>query len=366
MTDWGAIHVVERARTTCGTSTSTSRSGTDRFHRRVRIGQELARVRDDRGRSQRLINETYTAFVQSFMATPPRPDVDSLENLTRRDHRRPGAHGRQRALDRRHGHRRLRDAPRSSSAGWAAAYRPGERLRFNIPAGTISGEMKLERGSRRVGSARVHDQRRHVRRVRGPRPGVDASTSTHSSTATSRSTRARSPSRASRRLLVSADLRQVGLLRHRQAAARLHRCRVAALPLRRRGEGQDRRHQPHLRRARRQVPRRYLVKDIESLQPHLRAAIERVATFDGLPGVRRHAASTPRPGRRGSPAATSPTCAAMQITDLAVVAPLDDAGRHAVARRAAATSSTIRRHRARLPEPRSRVGRRCRAASRSG
>ena len=31
--------------------------------------------------SRRLINETYTAFVQGFMATPARPDVDSLENL---------------------------------------------------------------------------------------------------------------------------------------------------------------------------------------------------------------------------------------------------------------------------------------------
>ena len=29
--------------------------------------------------SQRLINETYTAFVQGFMATLARPDVDSLE-----------------------------------------------------------------------------------------------------------------------------------------------------------------------------------------------------------------------------------------------------------------------------------------------
>src|SRR5688572_31316654 len=32
--------------------------------------------------SQRLINETYSAFLQGFMATPPRPDVESLENLT--------------------------------------------------------------------------------------------------------------------------------------------------------------------------------------------------------------------------------------------------------------------------------------------
>jgi excinuclease UvrABC ATPase subunit len=32
--------------------------------------------------SQRLINETYSAFLQSFMGSPPRPDVDALHNLS--------------------------------------------------------------------------------------------------------------------------------------------------------------------------------------------------------------------------------------------------------------------------------------------
>jgi len=32
--------------------------------------------------SQRLINETYSAFVQRFMPTLARPDVDILEGLT--------------------------------------------------------------------------------------------------------------------------------------------------------------------------------------------------------------------------------------------------------------------------------------------
>src|SRR5918999_2611321 len=32
--------------------------------------------------SKRLINETYSAFVQGFMPSPARPDVESLENLT--------------------------------------------------------------------------------------------------------------------------------------------------------------------------------------------------------------------------------------------------------------------------------------------
>src|SRR5688572_32643068 len=47
--------------------------------------------------SRRLINETYTAFLQCIMATPARPDVDSLENLTPAiivDHERMGANAR--------------------------------------------------------------------------------------------------------------------------------------------------------------------------------------------------------------------------------------------------------------------------------
>src|SRR5258705_11317645 len=32
--------------------------------------------------SQRLINETYTAFIQNFMPSLARPDVDSLRNLS--------------------------------------------------------------------------------------------------------------------------------------------------------------------------------------------------------------------------------------------------------------------------------------------
>ncbi len=47
--------------------------------------------------SQRLINETYPAFVQSFMASPARPDVDTLENLSAAivvDQERMGANSR--------------------------------------------------------------------------------------------------------------------------------------------------------------------------------------------------------------------------------------------------------------------------------
>ena len=56
--------------------------------------------------SRRLIDETYSTFVQVFMPTLARPDVDVLDGLNDRDHRRPGAPRCEPALDPRHRHRR--------------------------------------------------------------------------------------------------------------------------------------------------------------------------------------------------------------------------------------------------------------------
>src|ERR1700709_2094231 len=54
--------------------------------------------------SQRLANETYSAFVQGFMPTLARPEVDVLDGLST-DHRRPAADGCRRPLHGRHRHR---------------------------------------------------------------------------------------------------------------------------------------------------------------------------------------------------------------------------------------------------------------------
>ncbi len=60
--------------------------------------------------SQRMINETYSAFVQGFMPTLARPDVDLLEGLTTAIIVDQERHRGQPAVDRRHRHRRQRDA----------------------------------------------------------------------------------------------------------------------------------------------------------------------------------------------------------------------------------------------------------------
>ena len=125
--------------------------------------------------SRRLINETYTAFLQSYMGTPARPDVDSLEGLTVAivvDQERMGANPRSTVGTATDAHAMLRIAVQPPRT---AAHRAGQRVLVQHPsAGTASGAITLEK---RGGLARdveaARHQRRDVRRVRGPRPRLD-------------------------------------------------------------------------------------------------------------------------------------------------------------------------------------------------
>jgi excinuclease UvrABC ATPase subunit len=96
--------------------------------------------------SRRLINETYTAFIQTFMGTPARPDVDSLENLSAAivvDQERMGTNARSTVGT-------VTDAYDMLRVIYSRLGRPhigpSSAFSFNIPAGTISGEITLERG----------------------------------------------------------------------------------------------------------------------------------------------------------------------------------------------------------------------------
>src|ERR687896_1193147 len=94
--------------------------------------------------SQRLINETYPAFIQGFMATSARPDVDSLENLTAGivvDQERMGANARSTVGTATDAYDMLRII--FSRLG-TPSIGPSSAFSFNIPAGTISGEITLE------------------------------------------------------------------------------------------------------------------------------------------------------------------------------------------------------------------------------
>jgi excinuclease UvrABC ATPase subunit len=96
--------------------------------------------------SQRLINETYSAFVQGFMGTPPRPDVDSLENLTPAiivDQERMGANARSTVGTVTDAHAMLRIIFSRLGKPYVG---PSSAFSFNLPSGSVAGTITLERG----------------------------------------------------------------------------------------------------------------------------------------------------------------------------------------------------------------------------
>ena len=96
--------------------------------------------------SQRLINETYSAFVQGFMPTLARPDVDSLEGLTTAiilDQERMGANVRSTVGTATDANAMLRVV--FSRIGTPHIGGP-QAFAFNVPSVTGGGAIKVDRG----------------------------------------------------------------------------------------------------------------------------------------------------------------------------------------------------------------------------
>jgi excinuclease ABC A subunit len=96
--------------------------------------------------SQRLINETYSAFVQGFMPTLARPDVDSLEGLTTAivlDQERMGANVRSTVGT-------VTDANAMLRVVYSRIAKPHvggpQAFSFNVPSVTGGGAIKVDRG----------------------------------------------------------------------------------------------------------------------------------------------------------------------------------------------------------------------------
>ncbi|MDT0549024.1 excinuclease ABC subunit UvrA [Streptomyces lonegramiae] len=102
------------------------------------------------GESQRLINETYSAFVQGFMPTPARPEVDVLDGLTTVitvDQQRMGADPRSTvgtATDANAMLRILFSRLGKPHIGPPSAYA------FNVPSVRASGAITVERGAKKA------------------------------------------------------------------------------------------------------------------------------------------------------------------------------------------------------------------------
>jgi excinuclease UvrABC ATPase subunit len=110
--------------------------------------------------SQRLINETYSAFVQGFMPTLSRPDVDVLDGLTTAiivDQERMGANPRSTVGTATDANALLRilfsrlGEPRIG---------PPNAFSFNTPTSTVRGVMEVERGT--VNEKRVVREERYL------------------------------------------------------------------------------------------------------------------------------------------------------------------------------------------------------------
>src|SRR6186997_2416149 len=96
--------------------------------------------------SQRLINETYSAFVQGFMPTLDRPEVDVLEGLTTAiivDQERMGANSRSTVGT-------VTDANAMLRVLWSRIGKPHigppTAFSFNVPTRKASGAMTVEKG----------------------------------------------------------------------------------------------------------------------------------------------------------------------------------------------------------------------------
>src|SRR5918999_988628 len=98
--------------------------------------------------SQRLINETYSAFVQGFLPTLGRPDVDFLDGLTTAiivDQERMGANPRSTVGTATDANAMLRIL--FSRLG-KPHIGPPIAFSFNVPSVTASGAITIERGGR--------------------------------------------------------------------------------------------------------------------------------------------------------------------------------------------------------------------------
>jgi excinuclease UvrABC ATPase subunit len=265
--------------------------------------------------SQRLINETYSAFLQGFMGTPPRPDVDSLENLTPAiivDQERMGANARSTVGTVTDAHAMLRII--FSRLG-VPKIGPASSFSFNIPAGQLRGEIELERGrgeseSREIsisggmcaeceGLGRIStvdvdalvDREKSLNEGAITFPGFQVGSWYH------RVYRDSGYFDPDRKLRDYTEEEWEQLLHGPEAKIKFESFSLTYQGL------EDR------------IRRSYLVKDPESLQPHIRAAVERIATTTACPscgGTRLNAAA--RSSRiNGTNIADA---AAMQISDL--------------------------------------------------
>ena len=235
--------------------------------------------------SQRLINETYSAFVQGFMPTLARPEVDVLEGLTTAiivDQERMGANSRSTVGT-------ATDANAMLRVLFSRLGKPhigsSNAFSFNVPS------VRASRGDH--GREGQREQDREARR--SPSPAACArdarawdrsptSTCRSCTTTASRSTRARSRSPATRptagtvRIFAAAGF---STRTSRSASTPRRSCHdfLYKEPTKVKVENINLTYEGLVPR----IQKSFLSKDVDAMQPHIRAFVERAVTFTTCP-----------------------------------------------------------------------------------
>ena len=197
--------------------------------------------------SQRLINETYSAFVQGFMPTLARPEVDVLEGLTTAiivDQERMGADPRSTVGTATDANAMLRIL--FSRLGQPHIGSPNA-FSFNVPSVKASGAITVERGNRKTVKATFSRTGGMCPRCEGRGSVTDFDlTQLYDEEQVAQRGRAHDP-RLQRRRLVRPHLPRLRLLRPGQADREVHQEGAPRPALQGADQDQGRRHQPDLR-----------------------------------------------------------------------------------------------------------------------
>ena len=242
--------------------------------------------------SQRMINETYSAFVQGFMPTLARPEVDLLEGLTTAilvDQERMGANPRSTVGTATDANAMLRIL--FSRLG-TPHIGPPTAFSFNVPTRKASGVMSTEKAGGRVEKNVVRD----VVYMGGMCPRCEGMGSVSDFDLTALYDESKSLSEGGLmvpgysmdgwygRLFqgIGLDLdKPIGKYTKKEMNDLLYK-----EPTKIKVEGINLTYEGVIPK----VQKSMLSKDVDSLQPHVRRFVDRVITFQTLPRVRRHAA----------------------------------------------------------------------------
>jgi excinuclease UvrABC ATPase subunit len=232
--------------------------------------------------SQRMINETYSAFVQGFMPTLARPEVDLLDGLTTAiivDQERMGANPRSTvgtATDANAMLRILFSRLGEPHIGSPNAYS------FNVPSVTAAGDHRRAGREDEDREGDLHRHRRHVPALRGHGLGLRHRPDRSSTTTPSRSTRARSPSPATAWTAGTAASSRRGFFDPDKPIAsspsELHDL-LYKEPTKIKVEGINLTYEGLIPKIQKSI----LSKDVDAMQPHIRAFVERAVTFTTCP-----------------------------------------------------------------------------------